>query len=150
MPQTPPAGQTRIAPMLAYDDAPAAIDFLQEAFGFELLSRLDMPDGSVGHAELSYHGDAIMVATTWKAGGLSSPKDLPASHAQIHCYVDDVDAHYETARAAGATIAEEPSDQFHGARSYRAVDPEGHRWMFATRVRDVSDEEIAEMMKGSS
>ena len=96
-----------------------------------------MPDGTIGHAEVGYQDNVVMLATTWTAGGLSAPKDLPASHAQIHCYVDDVDGHYERARRAGATIAEEPADQFHGDRTYRAVDPEGHRWMFATRVEDV-------------
>ena len=69
--------------------------------------------------------------------GFASPADLPAVPSQIFCYVDDVDAHHERARAAGATIAAEPKDEPHGDRMYRAVDPEGHRWMFATHVKDV-------------
>ena len=52
-------------------------------------------------------------------------------------YVDDVDAHFAQAREAGATIATEPEDQPHGARTYRATDPEGHRWIFSQQVRDV-------------
>ena len=68
---------------------------------------------------------------------------LPAVHSQVHCYVDDVDAHYERARAAGATIAAAPRDEDHGERSYRAVDPEGHRWIFATSVRDLDPETLS-------
>jgi uncharacterized glyoxalase superfamily protein PhnB len=64
-----------------------------------------------------------------------SPRDLPARHGQIYCLVDDVDAHYRRARAAGATIASEPEDQPHGSRIYRALDPEGHRWIFAAPIK---------------
>jgi uncharacterized glyoxalase superfamily protein PhnB len=61
-----------------------------------------------------------------------SPLRLPALHAQIHVRVDDVDAHFARARAGGATIASEPADQEYGERSYRAIDPEGQRWIFGT------------------
>jgi uncharacterized glyoxalase superfamily protein PhnB len=64
--------------------------------------------------------------------GHASPRDLPAVHAQIFVMVDDVDAHHERARAAGATIAAPPRDTPQGERAYRAVDPEGHRWIFAS------------------
>jgi uncharacterized glyoxalase superfamily protein PhnB len=56
--------------------------------------------------------------------------------------VDDVDAHFAHAREAGATIAAEPADQFYGDRNYRAIDPEGHQWIFSTHVRDVPPEEM--------
>jgi len=71
-----------------------------------------------------------MVASEWPAGGVVSPRELPAVHAQVHVRVDDVDAHFARARAEGATLATEPTDQEHGERSYRAIDPEGHRWIF--------------------
>ena len=135
MTQKRPDGHQRIIPMLSYDDAPAAITFLCEAFGFEEIYRMDMPDGSIGHAELRHHDNILMLATTWKAAGMASPKDLAGVHGQLHIYVDDVDAHFEQARKAGATIAEEPADQFHGSRSYRAVDLEGHRWIFACQIQ---------------
>jgi uncharacterized glyoxalase superfamily protein PhnB len=61
---------------------------------------------------------------------------------ELYVYVDDVDAHYARAKRAGATILEEPTDQFYGDRRYRAADPEGHHWCFATHVRDVSAEEM--------
>jgi uncharacterized glyoxalase superfamily protein PhnB len=124
-----PAAQ-RITPMLSYRDAPAALAFLVEAFGFEERFRMDMPDGSVGHAELALGDAVVTLASEWQAGGVVSPLRLAAVHAQLHVLVDDVDAHFARARAAGATIATEPADQDYGERSYRAIDPEGHRWIF--------------------
>ena len=121
-----------ITPMLVYDDAPAAMDFLCRAFGFEERSRFDMPDGKIGHAELSFGGAKIALATTWTEGGMASPWTLPAVHSQVYCEVPDVDAHYERAKAEGATIAEAPGEPSHGSRTYRALDLEGHRWVFAT------------------
>lgn len=132
MAAAPRPGPQRIAPMLVYEDAPAAIEFLCRAFGFEERFRLPMEDGRIGHAELVYGGDRIMLASVYGEMGLASPRDLPALHCQIHCSVDDVDAHCDRARAAGATIAAEPADQPHGHRVYRALDPEGTRWIFAS------------------
>ena len=66
----------------------------------------------------------------------------PSHYSLVSCYVDDVDAHYEQAKAAGATILGEPEDQPYGDRSYRAVDPEGHKWFFATHVNDVDPSEL--------
>lgn len=140
--ENPPRGMQRMIPYLAYKDAPAALEFLHEAFGFEERFRLPMPDGRIGHAQMHHHGNVVMLASAYEEMGLRSPVDLPASHAQILCYVDDVDAHFERAKKAGATIVAEPEDQFHGDRTYRAMDAEGHRWMFATHVRDVPEDEI--------
>lgn len=137
----PPAGCQRVIPYLAYEDAPAAIEFLCGAFGFRERTRLAMPDGRIGHAELGLEDNALFLASVFEEMGLASPRHLPAVCAQLLCYVDDVDAHFERAKAAGATIAMEPADQFYGDRLYRAIDPEGHRWMFATHLRDVPPEE---------
>jgi uncharacterized glyoxalase superfamily protein PhnB len=133
MPDTP--HEDRVTPMLAYADAPAAIRFLCEAFGFQEQYRMDMPDGRVGHAELVHGGHKIMLASEWGEVGLVSPRALPGLHSQVFCYVDDADAHYDRARAAGAILVGEPADQ-HGLRMYRAVDPEGHRWIFGGPMRE--------------
>ena len=122
----------KIVPMLCYDDAAAAIDFLQRAFGFELVFRYDMPDGHVGHAELALDGARISLATTWHGGGMRSPRDLEGAHSQLYVIVDDVDAHHARARDAGAIIVRAPVDSDHGDRTYRALDPEGQRWYFAS------------------
>jgi PhnB protein len=141
MAQNPPEGHQRVIPYLAYEDAPGAIDFLCNAFGFEERMRLPMPDGRIGHAELGLGDNVLMLASAYEEMGLQSPRHLPAVCAQMLCYVDDVDAHHQRAKAAGATIAMEPADQFYGDRLYRAIDPEGHRWLFATHMRDVPPEE---------
>jgi uncharacterized glyoxalase superfamily protein PhnB len=130
MPATPPADSQRIIPYLSYERAPDAIEFLCKAFGFAERYRYPMDDGRIGHAELGYLGNIVMLASTFEGFG-ESPLNLPSVHSQVFCYVDDVDAHCARAREAGATIAAEPSEE-HGMRRYRAVDPEGHRWMFAT------------------
>jgi PhnB protein len=119
-----------LIPYLGYADAPAAIDFLCAAFGFEEKMRHPMPDGRIGHAELVFQGHWLYVASAYPEFGLMSPRELPGVHAQIKCFVDDVDAHFERARAAGATIIAEPADQY-GERMYRALDAEGNRWIFA-------------------
>jgi uncharacterized glyoxalase superfamily protein PhnB len=122
----------RIFPMLAYDDADQAIEFLCSAFGFRERSRMRARDGSIGHAEVELGGNVVMVATTWKAGGMASPQDLPGLPSQLFCEVDDVDAHFRRAKEAGAVIVTDPENQGHGFRTYRAIDREGHRWLFAS------------------
>ena len=92
---------------------------------------MPMEDGRIGHAELVYAGNVIMLASAWHEAGFVSPRELSGVHTQIHCHVDDVDAHYRRAREAGATVIAEPRDQPYGERTYRALDPEGHRWIFA-------------------
>lgn len=122
---------TNVTPYLAYADAPAAIEFLCKAFGFEEQFRMPMPDGRIGHAELVCQGQTVMLASAYRELGFASPLDLGGVHSQLHVCVDDVDLHYEQAKAAGATIATPPKDQ-HGQRMYRAMDLEGHRWIFST------------------
>ena len=129
--------EQRIVPYLAYADAPAAIEFLCGAFGFEERFRFPMPDGSIGHAEIVYEGNVVMLASAGAEMGFKSPKDLSGVHSQVFCRVNDVDAHYEKAKAAGATIATAPKDQ-HGERAYRAMDSEGHRWIFSSPLHEGS------------
>jgi PhnB protein len=101
-----------------------------------------MPDGRVGHAELGLGDNVLMLASVYDELGFASPQSLAGQHASVLVYVDDVDAHYRRAREAGATLIGEPVDQSYGDRSYRAVDPEGGRWVFATHVRDVAPEHM--------
>ena len=123
-----------VCPYLFYSDAPAALEFLCKAFGFEERFRHPMPDGRIGYAELTGPGGDVMLSSVFPEGGFASPLDLPALHSIVHCSVDDADAHCERAKAAGATITSEPSDAY-GLRMYRATDPEGHRWIFAGPIR---------------
>ncbi len=146
MVQNPPEGSQRIIPYLNYADPRAAIEFICDAFGFEQGLLLEGPDGSVMHCELLYGGEMVMLAGEFVEIGLSSPQSLGGVHASIAIYVDDLEAHYERAKAAGARIVEEPMDQFYGDRTYRALDAEGVGWDFHQHMRDVSPEEMAAAM----
>lgn len=128
---TPPTETAPISPMLNYDDAPAAIDFLCRAFGFELQMQMEMDDGRIGHAELRYGRSVVMLASAYPEMGLVSPAKFDGRYSQLYCVVDDIEAHFERAQQAGATIAAEPKPADYGGWNYRAVDPEGHRWMFS-------------------
>jgi len=136
MPQ--PTPRQRVIPYLAYADAPAAIDFLVAAFGFEERFRYPMEDGRIGHAELALGDSVVMLASVYPEFGFASPQDLPAVPGQVLCYVDDVDRHHARAREAGATVIAAPRDEEHGDRMYRALDCEGGRWMFASPVSSAS------------
>ncbi len=128
-----------VFPYLLYEDAGAMVDWLSRAFGFEEKLRFAGEDGVVNHAELTIGGGSIMLGAP--GGDFRSPKHGGGAPAQVQVYVDDVDAHYERAKAAGAEIRQELADMPYGDRRYDAYDAEGHLWMFSTHVRDVSPEE---------
>ncbi|MYD53560.1 MAG: glyoxalase/bleomycin resistance/extradiol dioxygenase family protein [Chloroflexi bacterium] len=142
MVQNPPEGNQRVIPYLSYADAPAAIEYLCGAYGFEAGTQMDMGNGVLAHAELHLQDNVVFLATVFDEMGHASPRSLSAVHGQVMVYVDNVDAHYEHAKAAGAEIVEEIADQFYGDRSYRTVDPEGHQWIFTQHIRDVTPEEL--------
>ena len=149
--QNPPPGMQRIIPMLNYADAPAAIDFLVRAFGFRERRVYPVKDGRIGHAELALGdggpgGNVVMLASVFPEMGQIAAGQAGGHYSQIFCYVEDVDAHHAQAQAAGARITAGPEDQFHGERHYRAEDPEGHRWIFGQRIREVPEEEIRAAM----
>ena len=121
----------RIAPYLLYEDGAAAIDFLTNAFGFEEVVRME-DGGVVNHAELKLGDDTVMLG--YPGPDYRGPKKTGISNALVHVYVDDVDAHFERAKAAGAEIVTEPADQEYGDRRYDARDPEGHSWFFAAPI----------------
>jgi uncharacterized glyoxalase superfamily protein PhnB len=140
--RNPPAGCPRIIPALHYADAAAAIDFLCAAFGFEERMRFPGPDGRIQHAEIELHGEVVMLGSAMEEMGTASPAALGGRSCGVCCYVDDVDAHHDRAKEAGAVILQEPAGQFYGDRTYRARDPEGHEWYFLTHVRDVAPEDL--------
>jgi uncharacterized glyoxalase superfamily protein PhnB len=135
----------RIVPFIGYEDAAEAIEWLERAFGFrEDRAQRYEEGGTITHAELELGGATIYLSTP---AGYASPRTLCAqSDLARRAYdnpwvidghfveVDDLDAHYERAKAAGAEILREPADPGHGYRTYTAEDPEGHRWMFGQRV----------------
>ena len=130
--------QPTITPYLLYEDGAAAIDFLTNAFGFREVLRSKSPEGRVWHAELELGDGNVFLGEPGPE--YRSPKRAGAVTVGIHVYVDDVDAHCERAKQAGATILDEPADQEYGDRRYSAEDAEGHHWFFASRIREVSPE----------
>ena len=129
-------------PAITYRDPKAALAWLEQAFGFELTMAIDGADDDPTqcHYEMALGGSGrIMVGAEW-ADPMKSPASVGGVCTQtVHVALPaSVDEHCERARAAGATIAMEPADQFYGDRVYRAVDLEGHQWTFSEHVRDVT------------
>ena len=130
----------RVTPYLLYSDAAAALDYLGRVFGLRQTLRFTGADGRVSHAEMEFpDGGGIMLGAP--GDEYRNPLAVGGPTVLIHVYVDDVDAHYEAARRAGAAIERELADQPYGDRSYAAVDPEGHQWFFATKVEEVDPED---------
>jgi len=132
-------------PALTYRDPKAALDWLADAFGFELTMAIEGPDGdpAMAHYEMGFAGRGRIMVGGEGGELIRSPASTDGrTSARFHVAVaSDIDAHCERARAAGATIVAEPSDQFYGDRAYRCTDLEGHHWTFSMHVRDVSREE---------
>ena len=133
-------GYPAVIPMLAYEDGPAAMDWLARAFGFRERARMLGENGRLSHGEMEAGEGVIMLATP--SPHYHGPKrhreesedarkwsEVPYIIDGVLVYVDDVAAHFERARAAGATILSPVEEAGEGKR-YRAEDLEGHRWMF--------------------
>lgn len=133
-----------LASAIFYKDPWKALDWLEQAFGFERTMVISDNDGNLGHAEMGFGNAYIMIGAEW-ADFAVSPLSVGAKNTQIvHVHLDEgLDGHCERARGAGAEILQEPSDQFYGDRTYRARDPEGHVWTFGQTVRSVSRDEAA-------
>jgi uncharacterized glyoxalase superfamily protein PhnB len=134
-------------PSLVYKDNRAALKWLREAFGFEVSEVLTDSQDNIVHAEMTFADGVIMIGNEWIAW-TRSPQSIGGSNTQrVHVRLDKgIDEHCARARTAGAKIEMEPADQFYGARTYMAVDLEGHHWTFSQTVKDVS---FAEMERAS-
>jgi uncharacterized glyoxalase superfamily protein PhnB len=132
----PPIDYPRILPHLIYDDVGTAINWLTETFGFRerAWARHASADGTIGRTQMDVADSVITLGQPSIHG--DSPRRGVSS--MLYVYVDDVDSHYERARAGGASIVVELQDQPWGDRLYQAADPEGHQWTFAQHVRDVA------------
>lgn len=141
--QAVPAGYAAVLPYLVIKNAAKALDFYQNAFGAELIMRMDMPSGAVMHAELRIGAAVFMLSEQNDDWGSKSPDMLGDSPVTLMLYVPDVDAFVERATVAGAKLVMPVADQFYGDRSGCLVDPFGHRWMISTHIEDVSEEDMA-------
>jgi uncharacterized glyoxalase superfamily protein PhnB len=127
---------------LHYQNPKAALTWLEKVFGLETTMAIDGPPEApeMCHYEMSLAGQGrIMIGGEWSAE-VRSPASVGGVNTQaVHVQLPaGLDEHCEAARAAGATIAHEPQDQFYGDRTYRAIDLEGHLWTFSVHVRDVT------------
>ena len=138
-----PAIYPTVVPMISYEDGIAALEWLVRAFGFRERARLIGPDGKLSHGEMEVGDGIIMLATP------TSEYESPRHHREtcqqarkwsavpwiidgVLVHVDDLDAHFSRAKAAGASILSEIQEDSPGRR-YRAEDLEGHRWFFMER-----------------
>ena len=137
-----PDGHRTVTPYLAIKNAAKALAFYKEAFGASESYKLMMPDGRLGHAEIRLGDSIIMLADEFPEFGGKSPETLGGSPVSIHLYVEDVDAFFKRALAAGARERKPVMDQFYGDRSGELEDPFGHLWWVATHKEDVSPEEM--------
>ena len=116
-------------PYLSYRDAATALRFLEEAFGFTTTVRWDALDGTVQHAEATFGDGALMMGT---AEHPTAPLEGTSVGQGIYVYVEDVDAHFDRARASGARVVYPSEDTEWGTRRYRVLDPEGYEWSFGS------------------
>ena len=138
-----PAGAEGATPYLYIRGAAKALDFYKRAFDARVLVRMDGPNGTIGHAEIAIGKAHVMLADENPAMNALSPDALGGTAVSMYVYVEDVDAFFRRAVAAGATVLKPVADQFYGDRSCFLKDPFGHQWGFATHVEDVSPEEMA-------
>ena len=140
----PPPNWPRISTSLYYDDAARAIDWLCQAFGFEVQLRIAGADGRVEHSELALAGGLVMVSEPKpeRMPYARTPGQLGGANTQnMMVYVDEVDAHCARARAAGARIVTELATTDYGPdywtdRGYSCADVGGHHWWFFERLRN--------------
>ena len=144
-----PEGYHSLTPYLAVEDAARAIEFYKDAFGAEELFRMPAPDGRIGHAELQIGDSKLMLSDPFEQSTVRPPAERGGPTASIFMYVDDVDATFEQAQRAGATVVSELEDMFWGDRFGTVADPFGQVWAMATHKEDLSEEEIAERSKAA-
>ena len=132
-----PADYPWIVPFLTVRDADAALAFYQKAFGFEKRMTMPGPNGKTSHAEMSWHDGVFMFGPEGGPNPCKAPVTLgvrPPSG--LYVYVDDVDALYKRATAAGAKSDKAPETMFWGDRMCTVIDPDGHLWSFGTNVAE--------------
>ncbi len=137
-----PDGCGGAIPYLRVKGAADALAFYQKAFGAVETMRLLMPDGVIGHAEFKINDALVMLSEEFPQMGIVGPATLGNTSVGIAIYLENVDAAFAQAVAAGAEIAQPLTNQFYGDRSGQLRDPFGHVWTLATHIEDVPNEEM--------
>lgn len=133
-----------LTPHIVVPDAAAAADWYRRAFGAEEVGRVPLPGDRVMSVELALGGSLLHVGSEFPDFGILSPMAIGGTATVLQLDVPDADAAWAHALEAGAEVRSPLADQFWGERHGQIVDPFGHRWNIAQRVRDVPPEEIAE------
>jgi PhnB protein len=144
-----PDGYTSVAPYLFVDGAIEAIDFYKRAFGASERLRMDMPGGRIAHAELEIGDSVLMIGDPVPQASLKPPKEVGATTVGLFMYVEDVDAAFQRALDAGATVVSPLEDQFWGDRYGKVADPFGHEWQLASHVEDVPADQMEERARAA-
>lgn len=137
-----PDNRPRVSAYLCVDGAADAIEFYTSVLGFTERGRMEF-EGRIGHCELTLGDSLVMLSDEWPEMGVVGPKTLGGTPMSMNVYVEDSDATFAAALAAGATELRAVENQFYGDRSGQFEDPWGHRWGVSTHVEDVDSEELA-------
>jgi PhnB protein len=139
-----PEGHHTVTPVLTLDNAVEAIEWYKRALGAEEMGRAVGPDGKIMHAELRIGDSRIMLNDAMM--GFKGAKAMGGSPASLWLYVDDCDALFNQAIAAGGQVLKggmgEMQDQFWGDRSGTFTDPHGYTWTIATHKEDLTPDEM--------
>lgn len=144
-----PEGYHSLTPYLVCDGAAKAIEFYKSAFNAVEVMRMPGPDGKLAHAEIKIGDSHLMLADESSAINAYAPGHYGGSPAGLLLYVEDCDSTVATAVANGAKVTRPVQDQFYGDRSGGITDPFGHNWYIHTHIKDVSMEEMQELMPKS-
>src|SRR5437870_6032510 len=161
-PNPTPQDYGTVTPYLIVDGVPRLIDFLKETFQAEERARINDKEDHVGHAEIKIGNSIVMMAdSTAQYNPIPSGKignsivmmaDSTAQYnpipSQLYVYVENVDETYRRGLKAGGISEQEPTTQFYGDRTAAVKDPTGNVWWIASRVEEVSSEEMEKRMKG--
>jgi len=146
-----PPGHENLIPHLVCDPCAEAFEFYKKAFGAEEVMRMPAPDGKrIMHAAIRIGKSFVFLVDDFKefcGGKSSSPKGLNGTPVSLHQYVENCDTAIKRAQDAGATVVMPARDMFWGDRYGVVVDPFGHKWAFATHIKDVTPTEMKAAMK---
>jgi PhnB protein len=146
-----PPGHENLIPHLVCDPCSEAIEFYKKAFGAQEIQRIPAPDGRrIMHAAIKIDNSFVFLVDDFPefcGGKASSPKALRGTPVTIHHYVENCDAALKRAQDAGAIVSMPAQDMFWGDRYGAVTDPYGHKWSFATHLKDLTPEEMRGAMK---
>src|SRR5262245_23564235 len=137
-----PEGYHTLTPHLVVRDCAAAMKFYAKALGAKEIARHPGPGGKIMHAEMQIGSSKFLLNDEFPEFGAKGPLSLGGSPVTLHLFVEDCDKVFNQFVAAGATVKMPLADQFWGDRYGSVTDPFGHNWSIASRVRDMTPDEL--------